>query len=228
MKQSKGIKNWPCDDRPREKLFKAGEHTLSTAELLAILVRIGTRGESALDLARRVLDRFKTLRNMSHTQVADWKDCKGLGVAKIAQIKAALELGRRCNEEVIAEKPKVVSSKDIAAFLMPRLRDLKKEVFKIIMLDAQNRMIEVVEATEGTVNEAFPILREIFAKALQAFAVSVICAHNHPSGKCEPSSEDRVFTRELARSGELLGIRVLDHVIIGDNCYFSFKDNGEI
>ena len=186
------IKNWPEDERPREKLFKAGEHTLSNAELLAILLRSGVKGQSAIDLSRKILSKFKTFRNMSHTDTMDWREFKGLGQAKIAQIKAALEIGRRFREVEIKEnRPKIESSKDIVEILMPRMRDLKKEIFKIVLLNSQNIIISIFDTGKGTVNKANPIIREIFQKALQNYAVSLICVHNHPSGKVIPSKEDQ-------------------------------------
>ncbi|MCK4520034.1 MAG: DNA repair protein RadC [Candidatus Omnitrophica bacterium] len=230
MKKYKlAINNWPKDDRPREKLLKNGEHTLSNSELLAILLRSGARGQSAVDLARGILQKFKTFRNMSHTDFSHWKDFKGLGTAKIAQIKAAIEVGRRFKEEEVKEsRPKIKSSKDAAEILFPRMRDLKKEVFKILLLNSQNKVINIIEIIEGTVNQATPIIREIFQKALQNFAVFIICVHNHPSGKPAPSDEDKEFTKELCAAGEVLQIKVLDHIIIGNTSYFSLADEGFI
>jgi DNA repair protein RadC len=221
------INNWPGEDRPREKLLKNGEHTLSDSELLAILLRTGVKGQSAVDLARKVLSKFKTFRNMSHTDLSQWKEFKGLGTAKIAQIKAAIEIGRRFREEKIKEaRPKIKSSKEVAEILMPRMRDLKKEVFKVLFLNSQNRIINIAEIEQGSVNQANPIIREIFQRALQDFAAFIICVHNHPSGDPQPSREDKEFTRELARAGKTLLITSLDHIIIGDNNYFSFADAG--
>lgn len=223
------IKNWPKDERPREKLFKNGEHSLSNAELLAILLRSGSKGQSAIELSRKILVKFSTFRNMSCTDIRDWKEFKGLGQAKIAQIKAALEIGRRFREDEVREnQPKIKSSKDVVDILMPRMRDLKKEVFKIVLLNSQNRIIDIFDTAEGTVNKANPIIREIFQKALQNYAASLICVHNHPSGKVGPSTEDREFTEELFKAGKIMQVNVLDHVIIGDNQYYSFADEGEI
>ncbi|PIP21100.1 MAG: hypothetical protein COX40_01200 [Candidatus Omnitrophica bacterium CG23_combo_of_CG06-09_8_20_14_all_40_11] len=228
-KKSTGIKTWPKDDRPREKLLKNGEHTLSNSELLAILLRSGVKGQSAIDLARKILEKFKTFRNMSHTDLSQWKEFKGLGIAKIAQVKAAIEIGRRFREDEVKEnQPQIESSKDVVDILMPRMRDLKKEVFKIVLINSQNRIIDIFEAEEGTVNKASPIIREIFQKALQNFATSLICVHNHPSGKVDPSTEDREFTEELFKAGKIMQVAVLDHVIIGDNNYYSFADQGEM
>jgi len=226
-KYSYGIKDWPEDDRPREKLLRNGEHTLSKSELLAILLRTGSKDQSALDLARKIIKKFKTFRNMSHTDIRDWNEFKGVGNAKIAQIKAAIEIGRRFREdELKEEKIQIKSSKDIVDILMPRMRDLKKEVFKVIMLDSKNRIIDIIEITNGTVNQANPIIREIFHKALEFFATGLICVHNHPSGIVVPSKEDKDFTRNLREAGKIMQIQVLDHLIIGDGDYYSFADEG--
>ena len=220
-----GIKSWPEEDRPREKLFRNGEHRLSNTELLAILLRTGFKGESAIDLARKIMKKFKTFRNMAHTDMSAWKEFKGLGKAKIAQVKAAVEIGRRFREDGIKnERAKINCSEDAAQIFMPRMRDLKKEVFKILLLDSRNRIISIAEIEEGTVNEASPIIREVLHKAMENFAATIICVHNHPSGDPEPSEEDRDFTRRLLKAGNVLGIRIVDHIIIGDNEYFSFSD----
>lgn len=219
------IRLWPLVDRPREKLLRCGERQLSNSELLAILLSTGTRGQSAVDLARNVMDKFKTFRNMTYANSQDWKALKGLGPAKIAQIRAALEIGRRFREdEMRAVVPQIKSSREIAEMLLPQMRDLKIEVFKAIFLDSQNRVIEIVDIAEGTVNRASPFIREIFHKALARFAVSLICVHNHPSGDVNPSPQDRQFTKDLAQASQVLGIKFLDHMIIGDNRYYSFAD----
>lgn len=226
-KYTTSISSWPEDDRPREKLLRNGEHTLSNSELLAILLRTGVKGQSAVDLARSILRKFKTFRNLSHTDLFQWREFKGLGTAKIAQIKTAIEIGRRFREEEAKEnKTKIKSSKDIVDILMARMRDLKKEVFKIVLLNSQNRIIDIFDTGEGSVNKANPIIREIFQKALQNYATSLICVHNHPSGKVAPSKEDQEFTRELFKAGKIMQVGVLDHVIIGDNKYYSFADKG--
>ena len=222
-----GIKSWPEDDRPREKLLKRGANALSNSELLAILLRTGVAGTSAIDLARQMLDKFGTFRNMSHSDIRDWKEFKGLGPAKIAQIKAALEIGRRFREdEVISGKQKIASAREVVNIIMPQMRDLKTEVFKVVYLNSNNRIIDISDAAIGTVNQAMPIVREIIHAALQKFAAAVICVHNHPSANIAPSPEDKKFTGELSAAGKLMGIKVLDHIIIGDNAYFSFADEG--
>jgi DNA repair protein RadC len=222
-----GIKSWPEDDRPREKLLKRGAVALSNSELLAILLRTGVSGNSAIDLARQMLDKFGTFRNMSHTDMREWKEFKGLGPAKIAQIKAALEIGRRFREdEVLSVKQKIASANDVVNIIMPQMRDLKTEVFKVVYLNSNNRIIDISDSASGTVNHAMPIVREIIHAALQKFAAAIICVHNHPSANIAPSPEDKKFTQELAAAGKLMDIKVLDHIIIGDDNYFSFADEG--
>jgi len=229
IQKGPGIKSWPIDDRPREKLFKEGEHKLSNTELLAILLGTGVKGQSAITLGRKILSKFKTFRSMSYTDLNNWKEFKGMGIAKIARIKTAIEIGRRFKEEEIKDvKLKIGSSKDIAEIFLPRMRDLKKEVFKAVFLDSKLRIIDIKEITEGTVDGANPIIREIFHKAIQYFAASIVCVHNHPSGDSKPSLEDKRFTQELIQAGKILQIKVLDHIIIGDNKYYSFTDEERV
>src|SRR3989338_7013901 len=229
MKERKvtGIKTWPEDDRPREKLLKNGAKALSSSELLAILLRTGTNGSSALDLARKVMKKFSTFRNMVHTDARDWKEFKGLGSAKIAHVQAALEIGRRYREdEVITGKQKIASAKDVVDIVMPQLRDLKTEVFKVVYLDSNNRIINIADTAVGTVDQAFPIVREIIHAALQMFAKSVVCVHNHPSSNLSPSNQDKKFTQDLCSAGKLMDIKLLDHIIIAGDKHFSFADQG--
>ncbi len=222
-----GIKSWPEEDRPREKLLKKGAGALSNSELLAILLRTGTAGTSAIDLARNILKKFGSFRGMAHIDMRDWDEFKGLGGAKIAHIQAALEIGRRYQQEPSATgKQKIASAKDIVDIVMPQLRDLKTEVFKGADLDSNNRIIDISDAAVGTVNQAMPIVREIIHSALQKFAVSIICAHNHPSCEITPSEQDKVFTRQLNEAGKFMQVRVLDHIIIGGDQYLSFADEG--
>ena len=222
-----GIKSWPLDDRPREKLLKKGAGTLSNSELLAILLRTGTKGTSAIDLSRNILKKFGTFRDMAHTDTRDWKEFKGLGGAKIAHIQAALEIGRRYQHEVVPTgKQKIASAKDIVDLVLPHMRDLKTEVFKVVYLDNNNRIIDITDVAIGTVDHAFPIIREIIHSALQKFAKSITCIHNHPSGETAPSVQDKKFTKELCDAARLMEIKVLDHLIIAGEKYFSFADGG--
>jgi DNA repair protein RadC len=225
--KTSGIRSWPQDDRPREKLLKKGAGALSNSELLAILLRTGVKGNSAIDLARNMLSKFGTFRNMSHSDDRDWKEFKGLGPAKIAQIKAALEIGRRFREdEVLGGKQKITSAKEVVDIIMPQMRDLKTEVFKVVYLNSNNKIIDISDAAYGTVNQAAPIVREIIHGALQKFAAAIICVHNHPSANIAPSAEDKKITEELSAAAKLMGIKMLDHIIIGDGSYFSFADEG--
>ena len=225
--KSKGIKTWPQDDRPREKLLKSGEKALSDSELLAIILRTGVQGQSALDLARSVIKRFGSFRELSQASVLDWKEFKGLGNAKIAQVRAAIEIGKRFFEGQIApRKIKIEKANDVFTLLSPRMRDFKNEVFEVLYLDAKNRLINIVELGDGSVDEVNPIIREIFHKALECFASSFICVHNHPSGSCEPSVNDRNFTKDILNVSKSIKINFLDHVIIGDNSFYSFADEG--
>jgi DNA repair protein RadC len=224
-----GIKSWPQDDRPREKLLQKGAEALSNSELLAILLRTGVKGASAIDLARRIIDKFGTFRNMNHTDAREWKEFKGLGPAKIAQIQAALEIGRRFREvETLKGKQKISSSRDVVNIIMPQMRDLKTEVFKVLYLNSNNKVIEISDAATGTINHAMPIVREIIHAALQKFTAAIICVHNHPSANVSPSAEDKKFTQELISAGKLMEIKVLDHIIIGDGTFYSFAEEGLI
>ncbi len=223
MEKKKPLKYWKEEEKPREKLLSYGEHKLTDTELLAILLRSGTKGETAIDLARKIIDKFGSFRNMSHTSLNNFREIKGLGTAKICQIKAAIEIGRRMVEEEIRDKKIQLSSpSEVVKYIIPRMRDLKKEVFKVIHLDSKNRVVDIVEIEEGTVNQANPIIREIFYKVIENFIPSIICVHNHPSGDPSPSKEDIEFTKRLKEAGEVLSINVVDHIIIGDNLYYSF------
>ncbi len=222
-----GIKSWPRDDRPREKLLRKGPGALTNSELLAILLRTGIEGLSAIDLARRIVEKFGTFRNMSHTDLREWREIKGLGPAKIAQIMAALEIGRRFREdEALLAKQKITSAQDIVDIIMPHLRDLKTEMSKVVYLNSDDRIIDIGDVATGTVNQARPIIREIVHGALQKFAAAIVCVHNHPSANITPSPEDQKFTRELTAAGKLMGIKVLDHIIIGGDTFYSFANEG--
>jgi len=222
------IRNWPEDDRPREKLLKYGEHVLSNAELLAILIRTGTPGKSAIDLGRELLNRFKTLRTMSGVDVSEFKEISGLKDAKIAQLKAAIELGRRMMSEEKAFHGVVKSSADVVGFLMPLMRDLNKELFKVLLLDKGNNIAEVIDVDMGTVDRVNPSVREILMTALKYHSPAIILAHNHPSGNIEPSDADRRLTKDLVKAALAMQLRIFDHVIIGEDSYFSFADKGFI
>jgi DNA repair protein RadC len=164
---------------------------------------------------------------MSHTDIRDWKEFKGLGAAKLAHIKAALEIGRRFREdEVLNTKHRISAAPDVVDILRPHLRDLKTEISKVVYLDSDNRIIDIGDAALGTVNRAMPFVREIIHSALQKFAAAIVCVHNHPSGNTTPSVEDKNFTRDLSAAGKLMGIKVLDHIIIGGDSFYSFANEG--
>lgn len=222
----KAIPSWPEEDRPREKLLKYGAHTLSNAELLAILIRTGIEGSSAVDLGRELLRKFKTLRALSACDPAELRQIKGLSTAKIAQIKAAVELGRRMMSEERALEGPIRSSADVADYLAPLLRDLKHEVFKVVLLDRRNSVLDVGDVDEGDVAATQPSIRKIMLRAAQAYASGLIAVHNHPSGDPTPSEQDKVLTRDLVIAGRAMDIRVFDHLILGDGRYFSFADEG--
>lgn len=224
----KAICNWPADDRPREKLLKYGEHTLSNAELLAILIRTGITGKSAVDIARELLRKFKTLRAMSGVDITEFEQISGLKDAKIAQIKAAIELGRRMMSEEKAFEGSLKSSSDVADYLMPLMRDLKKELFKVILLDKRNSITNVVDLNMGTVDRVTPSIRDILQTALKYLAPAIIIAHNHPSGDIEPSDSDKSLTHDLIVAASAMELRVFDHIIIGENQYYSFADENLI
>ncbi len=228
MTHGRRIRDWPDDEKPREKLLARGEHTLSDAELLAILIGTGTTGQSAMDLARRVKQVFPRFRDMGHTTANQWRLIKGLGAAKICRIRAAIEIARRFGEERLGERRRITQSNDVFQIYALRMRDLKREIFRVLFLNSRNVIIHEREMEEGTVNHANPIVREILREALERLAVSIICVHNHPSGDPSPSREDREFTRTLSAAARAVGIRVLDHIIIGDNRYHSFADTGEM
>jgi DNA repair protein RadC len=224
----KAICNWPEDDRPREKLLKYGEHTLSNAELLGILIRTGTSGKSAVDIARELFQKFKTLRTMSGIDIIEFKKISGLKDAKIAHIKAAIELGRRMMSEEKAFEGTVKSSSNVANYLMPLMRDLKKEAFKVLLLDKRNSITNVLDMEMGSIDRVDPSIRDILQIALKYQSPAIIVAHNHPSGDIEPSDADKKLTRDLIIASSAMELRVFDHIIIGENQYFSFADEGLI
>lgn len=222
------IREWSEEDRPREKLLKYGEQALSNAELIAIIIRTGTRGRSAVDIGRELLHRFKSLRVMSGVDVSEFREIGGMKEAKIAQLKAAIELGRRMQSEEKSTSDPVRHSSDVAQRLMPIMRDLKKERFVLLLLDRKNVISDMIDVDNGTVDQVNPHIREILQAAIRKNASSIIVAHNHPSGSIQPSDQDKTFTRNLVIAATATGITCFDHIIIGDNRYFSFADEGLI
>lgn len=225
------IREMPRDERPREKLIKHGVHSLSNAELIGIIIQTGCQDATAVELGQRVLRAFdndlSAFFGMSIEELERNERLKGIGPAKACQIKAAIELGRRVNTHP-PEQPKIGSPGDVAALLTDKLRYLKQEHFMVLLLDNKNKVIKTETISIGTINASLVHPREVFVKAIRQHAAAVILAHNHPSGDPRPSAEDRAITKRLLESGELLGIPVLDHVVIGGADYVSFKESGYI
>jgi len=222
------IKQWPEGERPRERLLKFGAHNLSDAQLLAILLRTGGGGKSALDLAIETLNSFGNLNKIDHASLGEFAGIKGIGKAKVAQIKAALELGRRLLGEHHERGPVFSTGHDVYSYYHRFFKNLKKEVFRCAMLDAKNRVFKECRISEGTLTNSLIHPREAFRDAIKESAASVIFAHNHPSGDTTPSREDILITERLVNAGEIVGIKVLDHVIIGDETYTSMFEKGYI
>ncbi len=217
----------PADDRPREKLIEHGPDILSNSELLAILIRTGTTERSALDIARELTDNGGLYSNIAQARsVADLSKIKGLGPAKAATILAAVELGRRVAGADPQKKVKLSSPEACVNYLMPRMRYEQQEKFLVLLLDSKNQLLKCQQVSEGTLNASVVHPREVFAPAMLHRAACVLAAHNHPSGDPAPSIEDRKLTQALEATGTVMGIPLLDHIIIGDGRYFSFRENG--
>ena len=211
------ISDWPRTERPREKLLHRGAQSLSDAELLAIFLRTGTAKRSALDLARDLLTDFGSLRGILNSGAEQFCQRKGLGMAKYAQLQAALEISQRHLAEELEREDCLSSPAQTRSYLHARLRDYEHEVFACLMLDNRNRVIAWRELFHGTVDGASVYPREVVKQALTDNAAAVIIAHNHPSGVCEPSQADIRITRDLKAALALVDIRLLDHVIVGDD-----------
>lgn len=222
----KSIKEWPEDERPRERLIKYGPSSMSDAQLIAIILRTGGSGRSAMDLGMELLDKFNSLAKIEHASIPEICEIKGLGKAKAAQLKAALEFGKRMFREPAFKKTEFLKGEDVYRHFYPKFHNLKKEVFFCAMLDAKNRMIKDARVSEGSLTASVVHPREAFKDAIRESAVSVIFVHNHPSGDPNPSREDIAITKKLSGAGETIGIRVLDHIIIGDGTYVSMLEKG--
>lgn len=220
------IKDWPESERPREKLIKYGAESLSDAQLLAIILRTGGGGKGVLGLSMELMDKFKGFRNIDGASIADLASMKGLGKPKIAQLKAAFELGKRLMRESLGSNPLFSSSRLVYLYFAPRLKNVKKETFLCALLDTKNRLLREVKVSEGTLTNSPIHPREAFKEAIRESAASIIFVHNHPSGDPEPSKDDIAITERLKATGDIIGIAVLDHVIIGDGKYVSLKEKG--
>jgi DNA repair protein RadC len=221
------IREWAEDDRPREKLLLKGRQSLSDAELIAILMGSGSRNESAVDLAKRILkESSDNLMELSKLSVQDLMKFKGVGEAKAISIIAALELGKRRRGAEAIERKKITSSKDVFEFFSSIVGDLTYETFYILLLNRANSIIRGVQISEGGISGTVADPKKIFKLALDHNATSIILCHNHPSGNVKPSQDDIALTKKIKRAGETMDISVLDHIIIGDEKYYSFADEG--
>lgn len=223
------IKNWAEDDRPREKLLLKGKSSLSDAELIAILISTGTKNDSAVDLAKKILSlASNNINELGKFSVIDLKKVKGIGEAKAISIIAALELGRRRKEETVFERKQILTSKDIFDYFYPILSDFKHEEFWMLLLNRTNKIIGSKKISEGGVQGTVADPKIIFKYAIEELASSIVLCHNHPSGNTKPSEEDIRLTQKIKDAGKFLDIQVLDHLIIGGKCYYSFNDEGII
>jgi DNA repair protein RadC len=221
------IHDLPPSERPRERLQKLGAEALSAQEILAVLLGRGVSGESVMVTAQRLLSRFENLKGIAEASVEELSTVKGIGLAKAAQIKAAFELASRLERYAQAgEKTVVKTPEDVSGVVGGRLRGKKKEYFLALLLDTRNQLIKVAEISVGSLDSSIVHPREVFKEAISASAAAVIFAHNHPSGDAQASPDDIKLTKRLAEAGELVGIEVLDHVIIGDKKFLSLKREG--
>jgi DNA repair protein RadC len=220
------LRDMPEEDRPRERLQRCGAQALSNSELLAILLRTGTAAESAVHVAQRVLKETKGLRQLAGVSVEELTKIRGIGPAKAIQILAGIELGRRLSATRLEETVTIRSPQDASVLLMEELRYLRKEHFVCLFLNTKNHVVGRETLSIGSLNASIVHPREVFLAAIQRSSASIICAHNHPSGDPSPSREDIEMTQRLAEAGQLVGIEVLDHLIIGDGSFVSLKEKG--
>ena len=234
LRENRPIKEWIKDERPREMLIKHGPESLSLSKLLAIILRTGKEGTSAEELSKRLLNKFGALREIDSSPISEICKMDGIGPAKVAQIKAALELGKRLYKESAQKQKRIKKADDVISYVAeyygPYLRDAKKEFFNVILVDIKNKPIHNIEIGKGSINASIVDPKEIIKEATIKSASSIILVHNHPSGDTEPSSEDINLTNRIIDACNLVGIKVLDHVIIGKNeeDYYSFAKWGLI
>ena len=227
MKKSFTIHDLPTSERPRERLQKLGADALSAQEILALILGRGIAGESVMVTAQRLLSQFGNLKGIANASVEELSQVKGIGLAKASQIKAAFELANRLEGYSEAgDKPLVKTPEEVVNLVRSRLKGKKKEYFLALLLDTRNQLIKVSEISVGSLDSNIVHPRELFKEAISASADSVIFVHNHPSGDPTASEDDIKLTKRLAQTGEIVGIDVLDHVIIGDKKYLSLKREG--
>ena len=229
MYKKPSIKEWAVEDRPREKMLVNGVRALSEAELIAILIGSGNADESAVELSRRILASVtNNLHELGRKTISDLQKFKGIGEAKAITIMAALELGRRRKDSEPTERPKINSSADAANIFKPLLSDIPHEEFWVLLLNRNNLVIDKMIISRGGITGTVIDVRIIMKMALECLACSIILCHNHPSGNLIPSEADKEITRKIKDAGKLFDISVLDHVIVGNNSYFCFADEGLI
>jgi DNA repair protein RadC len=222
------IRDFPEDERPRERVISDGPESLANHELLAILLRTGTKDESALQLANRLLTHFEGLRLLKDATIEEMTSIKGIGTAKAVQILAAIELGRRINRLQYDERYVIRSPEDGAKYVMEDMRFLSQEHFVCLYLNTKNQVIHRKTVFIGSLNASIVHPREVFKEAIKRSAASIICAHNHPSGDPTPSREDIEVTKRLVECGKMIGIELLDHLIIGERKFVSLKEKGYV
>ncbi len=226
MKKS-AINKWPITERPREKLFMSGPDKLSNCELLAILLQTGFKYEgnsiSAVDLANEILIEFQELKGLINVSPSELLKLRGIGKAKASKLVAAFELGKRAAALKNGNCRSFKCSEEVASYYIPILKDLKKEQFRVLLLDAKNKIIKDELISQGSLTTSIVHPREVLSPAIRVSAASVIFLHNHPSGDPKPSMDDIEITRRLCKSFDIVGINVLDHIIVGSGGYFSFK-----
>jgi DNA repair protein RadC len=223
------IRNWAEDDRPREKLILKGRHSMSDAELLAILIGSGTRNESAVDLAKNILRiSHDNLAELTKLSIADLVKVKGIGQARAVTILAAMELGRRRNESEVLVRDKIKTSRDAYEIFRSTIGDRPYEEFWIILLNRANKVLKKCNISEGGISGTVVDPKKIFKISLDNHASSIILGHNHPSGVVTPSEADCRITKKIVDSGAMLEVTVIDHIIIGEDSYYSFADDGTL
>lgn len=218
------IADLAADERPRERMKGQGAHSLNTAELLAILLRTGVPGENAVELGQRLLQTFGGLVGIQRAEFSEVEKEHGMGEAKTATLKAAIELGRRLSMQDLEERPSISSPADVAALVQYEMAALEQEHLRVIQLNTRNQVLEIAEITKGSLNAAMVRIAEVFKPAIRRNAAAVILVHNHPSGDPTPSPDDLALTKAIREAGTLLDIEVLDHLIIGQGRYVSMKE----
>lgn len=220
------VREMPTDERPRERLLRYGPGTLQTAELLAIILRVGTAKENVIELSARLLRQYDGLGGLLAADMATLCDEHGLGEAKVAQLRAALEIGRRLSVLAPSERPTISRPEDVATLLLGDMAFLSQEQLRVLCLDTKNHVVHQQVVYQGTVNSSVVRVAEVFKPAVTRTCPAVVVVHNHPSGDPTPSPEDVRTTDQLRRAGELLDIELLDHIVIGHQRYVSLKERG--